>query len=492
MRKLLGLLLVLAACQPGQAETCTAAGCADIDHACALDPPPMSHYRLLTAGNSLRDALSRRVLLRGVNASGGAKMPPFAPFDYEAGKYDAALAAYLDRAQAWGIDVIRAPFTWEAVEPNRGADDEEFLKRYDALIDAAWARRIWTVVDFHQDVYARAFCGDGFPIWTLPPVDASGKPWPAPHDDCPAWFQQYFSAGTPPMDAFERFWNSEGTVRQDFRALWTRLAKRYKDRAGVIAFEIINEPMTAQADLGGWEKTTLSPFYEEMTTLLHGIAPDTLVALDGAPLDALTFTTGLTKPQQSGVIFAPHWYDSGVYTGTAFDLAAPATAVAKWKAVGDDWQVPTWIGETGYPHDRKEAPAAAEALYQALDAAGAHAAWWEYGVSKTVWNNEALSLVDADGKEYAAIVDAVARPYPRAVAGDAPAWSWDVGKKVFALNYTATAGGITEIVLPTRAFPAGWKVAVTGDACAAPAYDQTGLFVKAASAGAVQVVATGK
>ena len=59
-------------------------------------------------------------------------------------------------------------------------DDEAFLARYDALLDGAWARGMYTIVDFHQDVYAETFCGDGFPAWTIP------DPKPAPHHDCPS------------------------------------------------------------------------------------------------------------------------------------------------------------------------------------------------------------------------------------------------------------------------------------------------------------------
>ncbi len=78
---LIVIIFAVQACQPQQSETCTADGCANIDKSCALDPPPMANYVLLADGTAIRDALGRRVLLRGVNASGRAKMPPFAPFD---------------------------------------------------------------------------------------------------------------------------------------------------------------------------------------------------------------------------------------------------------------------------------------------------------------------------------------------------------------------------------------------------------------------------
>ena len=464
-----------------------------IDKACAVLPPTLASDRLHAEGTQLLDAIGRRVLLRGVNASGRAKLPPFAPFEFAEGQYQAALASYLDRAEAWGIDVIRAPFTWEAVEPVRGQDDEAFLQRYDALIAAAWARRIWVVVDFHQDVYTRAFCGDGFPLWTLPAVDSDGKAWPAPHADCPDWFNQYFDSASMAVYAFDRFWHSEGTVRQDFAALWQRLAKRYKDRPGVIALEIINEPMAGSALLKTWEATTLSAFYHEMTALLHAEAPQTLVAWDTSPLDALSFATSIPTPTDAAVVFAPHWYDPSVYGAGKFDLASPQKAIAAWKAVGDKWQVPTWIGETGYPFDRPDAPLAARELYDALDAHAVHATWWEYSVAKTGWNAEMLSLVDGDGQEHVpALVEAIARPYPRALAGSDAKWQWDGASRTFTLSFVATAGGVSEIALPRRAFASGWTATLAGDACAAAGWGGSALLVQAAGGGKVKVQVVAK
>jgi hypothetical protein len=43
-----------------------------------------------------------------------AKFAPFVPFDFSAGGFDASLATYFDRAEAWGFDVLRVPFSWAA------------------------------------------------------------------------------------------------------------------------------------------------------------------------------------------------------------------------------------------------------------------------------------------------------------------------------------------------------------------------------------------
>ncbi|MGH7268892.1 MAG: cellulase family glycosylhydrolase, partial [Polyangiaceae bacterium] len=135
--------------------------------ACTITPPTLSTWKLSTAGTSFRDASGRTVLLRGVDAGGRSKLPPYVPFDFAAGQYTAALGAYMDRAASWGIDVMRVPFTWAALEPVEGQDDATWLSLYDQLLDAAWAHGIYTILDFHQDVYSEVYCGDGFPAWTV-------------------------------------------------------------------------------------------------------------------------------------------------------------------------------------------------------------------------------------------------------------------------------------------------------------------------------------
>src|SRR5262249_20571269 len=158
-------------------------------------------------------------------------------------------------------------------EPEEGMDDEAFLARYDALLDGAWARGMYTVVDFHQDVYAEAFCGDGFPGWTIP------DPKPMPHHDCPSWAAEYF-VDDGVKAAFDRFWADGSTVRAAYEALWDRMAKRHKDRPGVIGFELLNEPGWGTANLDAFEATTLSAFYADMATKLRAVAPESLVFFD--------------------------------------------------------------------------------------------------------------------------------------------------------------------------------------------------------------------
>jgi endoglycosylceramidase len=420
---------------------------------CTLTPPTLADHRLRAEGTTLRDALGRVVVLRGVNAGGHSKLPPYAPFDFTASGYDAALAAYLDRAAAWGINALRVPFTWAAVEPTQGAYDDAFLMRYEALLDAAWARGMYTIVDFHQDVYADIYCGDGFPAWTVP------GPHPAPHHDCPSWGAEYLGDADV-QAAFDAFWASGSPVRASYDTLWDMMAAREADRPGVIGFEPFNEPAWGTADAATWEATTLTSFYADIAARLHAKAPGALVFFDTTGTDAVTVSTSLKRPMGDGLVFAPHYYQYAALGGTMPNPDNVQLSLQAWSSRGTAWGVPVLVGEFGVSNQSPDTAAYVSAHFDAFDALGLSGTAWEYSVSAELWNSEDLSVVRADGMENPSAA-ALVRPYARAVAGDGVAFSYDAASGAVTMSYTPAAG-ITEITLPARAYPAGYDVHVTG------------------------------
>jgi endoglycosylceramidase len=444
----------------GLAPAASIAGCAgdappvEPVTTCTLTRPTLADFRLHTEGTRLRDAQGRVVVLRGVNAGGRSKLPPFAPFDFTDSAYDGALAAYLDRAASWGINTLRVPFTWEAVEPTEGVDDEAFLKRYDALLDAAWARGMYTVVDFHQDIYAAILCGDGFPAWTLP------GPHPAPHHDCPGWGTKYL--GDPDVRAaFDAFWADGSKARTTHEKLWDRMAARYRDRPGVIGFEPFNEPAPGSADPDVWEATTLTTFYTVITKRIRAAAPASLIFIDAAGVDSVLGTTKLARPDGDGLVFAPHYYQPTALDGSTPDPGNVRAALQRWANVGAKWKAPVLLGEFGAVNSTPNATAYLTAHFDALDALGMSGTEWEYSVSTELWNGEDLSLVAADGKENP-LAAAILRPFPRAIAGDGVVFAYDAAARKVDLQYTPASSGVTEVAIPERAYPDGYAVTITG------------------------------
>lgn len=442
-------------CSSGEPATPPADAGAGGGGSCSITPPALPDTRLHADGIRFRDALGRVVILRGVNAGGRSKFAPFAPFDFTPETYDEALAAYLDRAAAWGLDALRVSFTWAAVEPEKGKDDEAFLGRYDKLIDGAWARGMMTIVEFHQDIYAEVFCGDGFPAWTVP------DPKPAPHHDCPSWSAGYFTDDAM-RAAFDAFWAPGSPVRADYEALWDRMAKRYKDRPGVIGFELMNEPGWGTADLDTFEATTLSTFFAEMVARVRKTAPETLLFIDATGPDAGAVSTGVKRPPGEGIVFAPHYYQLAALAGVTANAGAVRLDLTKWRNVGNAWQSPVLVGEFGTSNEATDTPAYMTAHFDALDALGISGTQWEYSVAVEEWNSEDLSLARADGTE-TPMAASIVRAYPRRVAGDDVAFAYDAAARSFTLSYTPLAGeGVTEIAAPARLYPKGLDVTVTG------------------------------
>ena len=413
--------------------------------ACTLAAPTQTDWRLTTRGTTLRDSLGRVVFLRGVDAGGRSKFAPYMPFECASdAAFPAALAAYMDRAASWGIDSMRVPWTWAALEPTRGAYDMSWLGRYEQLLAAAWARGIYTVIDFHQDIYSECFCGDGFPCWTL------AKPQPPAHD-CATWPLKY---GDPGVEAaFDAFWAKGSVVQTGYLAAWDVMIAHLASEPGVIGVEPINEPSAGSArNTDVWEATTLTDFHSMMIAHVHAMAPKTLVFVDITGFDGSFNVTKMGRPV-GDFVFAPHMY---------LDNPRPESvqpAMQTWASLGAKWNVPVWVGEFGIGHEKPIAASYMSAHFDAFDALGMSGTEWEYSVETTEWNGETDSIVAASGTEYP-VARAVIRPYARAVAGSAVTQSYATGTGAFTMTWTP-APGITEVSVPARAYPDGTSVSVS-------------------------------
>ncbi len=436
---------------------------------CTIPAPALSDWHLHTDGPALRDTLGRTVFLRGVNAGERSKFAPYVPFDYADGGFTTALDAYMDRAASWGIDVMRVPFAWAALAPTQGATDTDWLARYQLILDAAWSRGIMTVVDFHQDIFAECFCGDGFPDWTVP--DAG-----PPMHECMNW--KLLTESDPPMQAqFDAFWAAGSPVMAEYLALWQSLMPTFENEAGVVAFEPMNEPQPGTMDTGTFESTTLSAFFASIVPMFRAAAPNTLVFVEPTGFAGAFVTTTLTQPPSDGVVFAPHFYPIG-----SQQPSRVAGALQPWATMGSTWNVPVFIGEFGVPTNVDGIEPYIAAHFAALDTYGMSGTQWEYSVAAEEWNFEAYSVVDSDGGELP-VAQALIRPFARAVAGSAISQSWD--GSTFALAYTPSGVDVTDVSFPARAFPTGSTVSLTGGC-----YDVTsspGHLLVQADTGATQV-----
>ena len=198
---------------------------------------------------------------------------------------------------------------------------------------------------------------------------------------------------------------------------------------------------------------------------------------------------------RGGIVWAPHWYDGVLLMLKDFVPWLGANALTqrpvfgRWfirrsyarqigalaaQAKEQGAEAPTLIGEVGIPFDRRpknrhtrrgldEDSRAMNRSLRALDENLASYTIWNYTpdndeVHGDQWNEENLSIYSqATGGR---ALDAVVRPYPRAVAGAAVRMSFDLRRRRFKLVFKGDEGisTPTEIYLPTRHYGSGVEV----------------------------------
>lgn len=426
----------------------------------SLEAPSSTTRRLSVSGAALLDEHGREVILRGFNAGGRAKMPPFLPFDVVPGVPNAQTAdAYFGRIEALGANLIRLTFSWEALEPTKGTYDEAYVAQYRMLLDAAHAHGFSVIVDFHQDVFASPFCGDGFPLWAL-----GDLPHGEPHYDCgfPDWAFPGLDPASVVSQAFDRLWTNQDGLQDDMEAMWRYFAGELAGHPAIAGFEIINEPSSGSIPIDTFESETLPALFTRMGNAIREEAGNYPIFGGGRGGDALGFANDLEAPDLEGFVFAPHYYDPVAVLGVeALDTERIDPAILGAFAPGVRWGVPIFMGEFGTQNEYESKAEHLDILYDAFDRSVAHAAMWEASQTGTYWNTEDFSVIDTDGSEQP-WSGTVVRGYPRAIAGHIESFGWSAETTTFTLAVSAAREGVSEIYIPIRHLGTSPKIRVRG------------------------------
>lgn len=232
-------------------------------------------------GRWFKDETGRTRILRGVNLSGGSKVPAqplgytHLPESLDERRHVSFVGRpcpleeadeHFLRLKHWGLDFLRLVVTWEALEHEApGSYDEAFLDYIEALIEKAHGHDINLFIDPHQDVWSRFSGGDGAPAWTFDMVGLEIDNFEATgaallHQQRLDRFPQLMWASNynrfAPQTMFTLFFGGncfapgrkcEGETLQDFlqghyiRA-FQQLAMRIAHLPNVVGFGAMNEP----------------------------------------------------------------------------------------------------------------------------------------------------------------------------------------------------------------------------------------------------------
>ena len=73
----------------------------------------------------------------------------------------------LENLEGWGFNMIRLHVAWEGVEKEKGIYNYTYVEKLQEIVRMCNKYNIMVLLDAHQDVINRKFCGEGFPDWTV-------------------------------------------------------------------------------------------------------------------------------------------------------------------------------------------------------------------------------------------------------------------------------------------------------------------------------------
>ena len=432
--------------------------------------------QLRRAGGWLVDSRGRVVILHGVNAVW--KHAPYAPPATAAG----FTAADADWLAANGFNAVRLGVLFAGVMPQPHVIDTAYLDKVDRVVQLLASRGIYVLIDFHQDLFAARYQGEGFPDWAAKPggldrVAAAGFPY------------NYL---VPPVNtAFDRFWEDSSGVQADYTAAWQAVAARWRNQDHLMGYDLINEPWPGQhwpacaepAGCAGFEATRLAPLYERLRSGIRKVDADNIVWFEPQILFDFGSRSHLGEQPvddaQIGLSFHDYCLPKTLLQAVGLRKLNACAALEQrvFRNAGNtaaQLESASLLSEFGASDDVADTGRVAAMADQNL------MGWmyWSYkdwGDPTTQARGSRAQGMFADDARLSTVktgkLDALERPFPQAIAGTPIGYGYDEASSTFALSYstrmagtnqTVPAGLATDIFVPARRFPAGYAVAVDG------------------------------
>ena len=250
------------------------------------------------------------------------KLPPYLPtldvFDYQ---YSLNTKEDLETMKRLGFNSIRLGVIWEAVEKKPGEYDMDYLNKVEQIINTLGENGIYTMVDAHQDVFSRNFCGEGVPYFYVNEMgfdkkcdasaltrilgfvgvcktledfnfryDENGLPL---IEDCVKhnFADYHVIAGF--SSAYRNFYQNRANIQDKFVEFWKTVVKRFKGNKYISApggpMEDIKSMIPGRPDI-----KDILPVYRKVDTELRKIDPNYILYFENTPVpDILPIFGGL-------------------------------------------------------------------------------------------------------------------------------------------------------------------------------------------------------
>ncbi len=406
----------------------------------------------------ITDEQGRALILHGVNSSSSAKNPASGHLPWVSPE-----DVYQETVE-WGFNFVRFLIFWDGIEPEKGLYDEAYLDAVEERVRWYTDHGAYVMLDMHQDIYGHAVGGNGAPEWATETslmeylsLDFPGAPW---------WVK---NVDPSVIAAFMNFWQySEHKYLQDhYIAAWQKVAERFRDNPKVIAYDLMNEPHAGDLTKAAgftFEATWLIGLYDRLIPAIRAIDNDKWLAFEPQSLGVnfgLPSRLPYVEDAREGdrrLIYAPHMYPFTLHEGITYNLL-DQQQMRDWNHYRTQelnrQQVPLIVGEFGGSDSTGGFEQFLKDTLEMYDVMGAS---WAY------WSNDpgGWGLLDSNRQETPK-VNWLVRPYPRAIAGEPEAFSYNPDTRVFQLTFSDKAGvnGETELFIPRRHYPDGWNLEIS-------------------------------
>jgi len=232
---------------------------------------------LRVAGGRICDENGGTVSLRGVNLG----LYHGEPFDYRETDFQ--------RIHQWGFNAVRIPVRWDRMEPRPGTYDGKYLAALDRYVAWAGDNGLWVVL-----------CLFGWPpAWAQDAADRQSYAPPAASPEARwipwVWTRPGFYLGK--RDAHTRF-----------VAVWTKLARRYRDNPRVCLYELLNEPERTGHLAAKQEEDLVYSLYERALGAIREIDQKHLVGYMPVGLENIGQSLGFRPIAAPNVCVTYHFY----------------------------------------------------------------------------------------------------------------------------------------------------------------------------------------
>ena len=257
------------------------------------------------------DEYNRTRIFHGMNAV--YKIAPWHPTVEGYDENSTLSAVDAKNLKRWGFNVVRLGVMWVGVEPGeRGNYNQTYLDQIEIIVDTLAADDISVVLDFHQDIWHRKFCGEGVPDYVYDlcvssePDGTSPFPHPSVNENYPI-----DEDGNPTLDAclsqtfityylsaevgagFQCLYDNKHDLWSAFGGYWEAVATRFSKKENVLGYELINEPWAGDIyespkrllEPGYTEKQYLQPLYEYLHGIIRKVDDEKIIFFEGLTID---------------------------------------------------------------------------------------------------------------------------------------------------------------------------------------------------------------